>query len=1296
LSAFCDRLGTLPNPLHHSRRGTTITADHDYTSESIQVLEGLEAIRKRPGMYVGGVGLSALHHLVYECVDNAIDEVMAGYATTVTVRLGVDGSCTVIDDGRGMPVDPMAHENPAINGRAAVEVIMTEMHAGGKFDDNVYKVAGGLHGVGVKCVNALSEWTEVEVVKGGKVHLITFERGEIKSPLHVIATRADATDDNPRKTGTKISFLPDARIFPDTAFRYTTLQHRLRELAYLNPGANIRLIDERVDRAGKTRHDVFHFEDGLLGYVEHLNRAKTVVSPPIRVQKTEQEHGITVDVAMQYTDSPNELLLAFGNNINNPDGGTHVAGFKTSLTRTINRYARKNKLLKDITPSGDDLREGLTAIVSVKIPEPQFNNQTKEKLLNPEAEKIVAAAVSDQLGAWLEQNPSDARNVCLKAVLAAQAREAARRARELIKRKSALDSGGMPQKLADCVTRDVDRSELFIVEGDSAGGSAKGGRDHETQAILPLRGKILNVEKARIDRVLAFEEIRVLIQALQCGIGEDFDLAKLRYGRVIVMSVDGREHVFVRDERGPRMTEIGTFIDAALADVVESPEGLAQLTRDGLGEVLCFGRDDRQVRFRPIRSVIRHPQEEPLFEVTTAYGRSVRVTASHSVFVRDGGDLRLKRGDELTTDDELVAPRRIRLLEDAPERIDLLRALHAVPEAARQVWVRGEGIEALQRARVPAVHTGAPEVPACAWAVGEPPWRDPASECEDSAVRLSDLAVDDVDGLTNQSDVWLAESPYTDNRLPRHVPVSAELMLHLGVHVAGGPSSRWNTPGDPPLETVIELLCGHGPKRIPDLVFCAAEPMRLAFLRGCLLGNGSLGRGRVSFASSSRDLESGLVYLLSSLGVVATTSPIDIDRESGDRRCVISVTAVEDLERIRPAWAGHPRAGEVFGSEPRRPNPKNRRFTDLGGDLMALPIRSIEEVPASNGMVYDFSVEADENFVAGMGGVCCHNTDADVDGSHIRTLLLTFFFRQMPELVRKGRVYMAQPPLYLVTRNKKSRYVLNDEALSRVLVDLARAAAVLVIRDAEGHELRRISGDELIGLVNILNRLHDLVVVAERRGIPFTALLESREQDPEGARRLPTHQLRWPEGEQLCWSEAQVRELIKAQALYLDDLTAGNGDRQKVATLRELHENRELQKLFERLAEYDLNIDDYGLVQEESVTGEKLPTRYAWLVEPGTPKEDSLDVPNIPAIVPKLHEIGRRGIEIKRFKGLGEMNPEELWETTMNPESRTLLRVSWDSASDAERLFSTLMGEDVESRRSYIEEHALEVENLDI
>ena len=855
-----------------------------YTSESIQVLEGLEAIRKRPGMYVGGTGLGALHHLVYECVDNAIDEVMAGYATTVTVRMGVDGSCTVIDDGRGMPVDPMRHENPAINGRPAVEVILTEVHAGGKFGDNAYKVSGGLHGVGVKCVNALSEWTEVEVYKNEKTYHIGFARGEVVKPLELVETlpKSAATE---RRNGTRISFLPDPQIFPDTEFRFETLENRLRELSYLNPGVFIRLIDERVDSTGNRRENSFHSPDGIGGYVAWQNAQKTIQSPVIAFSAEDPAQSLRLDFAMQYVDSNAELTLSFGNNISNRDGGTHVQGFKSALTRVVNGYARKNNFLKDLVPSGDDLREGLVTVVSVKLPNPQFNNQTKEKLLNPEVEQFVSAAIGEKLGAWLEEHPKDAREICMRAVLAAQAREAARKARELIKRKGALDSGGMPHKLSDCSSDDVEKTELFIVEGDSAGGSAKGGRDHVHQAILPLRGKLLNVEKARLDKVLGFEEIRILIQALQCGIGEDFDIAKLRYGRIIIM------------------------------------------------------------------------------------------------------------------------------------------------------------------------------------------------------------------------------------------------------------------------------------------------------------------------------------------------------------------------------------------------------------------------------------------------------TDADVDGSHIRTLLLTFLFRQMPELVRQGKIFIAQPPLYQVLRGKTATYVLNDRRMTDALIDLALAHAAFVVRDAEGGIVHRVQGEEIRRMVRALDRLDELVTVSRRRGIAFTRLLATRVQDPTGRGRLPSWHLSWAEGTELFYSEADARASLVNRDLVLDDLVTPDQrvDRRRIASLRELHENREIERIIGQLSSWNISIEDYDLLQVEGVTGEKMPTRYAWVIESAksqkiteesTAGEGADDAPeksgrkskepgiveaaNVPGIVRGLLEVGRRGIEVKRFKCLGEMEPLQLWETTMDPARRTLVRVTLESASEADTLFTVLMGEDVERRRAYIEKHALEVKNLDV
>lgn len=504
----------------------------DYSEDSISVLEGLAAVRKRPGMYVGGTDATGLHHLVWETVDNAVDEALAGHCDEIKVIVGQDESITVIDNGRGIPVGPYKHENPDLNGKPTVEIVMTILHAGGKFDSNSYKVSGGLHGVGVSCVNALSEWLEVEVARDGKISAITFERGETSTPLRTIG-EADGS-------GTKIHWKPDPEIFDDISHNYDTIANRLRERAFLNPGIKIVLTDER----GDGKHETFKFDDGIAEMVRFLADGKNSVSEVVSISAESADGRSVTDVAFMYTDAYSEFTQAFTNNINNPDGGTHLSGFKTALTRTFNNYAKQSNLLKgSTTVSGDDWREGIIAVIAVKIPDPAFNNQVKERLLNPEVEGLVSGAVGDALTAWCEQNPAMAKKICQKAAMAAEAREAARKARDLTRRKGALDSGGLPGKLYDCTSKDVESSELYLVEGDSAGGSAKGGRDHNTQAILPLKGKILNVEKARLDKILGFEEIRAIIQALSCGIGaDDFDISKLRYGKIIIMTdadVDG-------------------------------------------------------------------------------------------------------------------------------------------------------------------------------------------------------------------------------------------------------------------------------------------------------------------------------------------------------------------------------------------------------------------------------------------------------------------------------------------------------------------------------------------------------------------------------------------------------------------------------------------------------------------------------------------------------------------------------------------------------------------------------------
>ena len=512
--------------IHTDMDSADVTAvDGDYGADQIQILEGLEAVRKRPGMYIGSTSERGLHHLVYEVVDNSIDEALAGYCDHIDVTIEADNSITVVDNGRGIPVD--MHES----GKPAVEVVLTVLHAGGKFGGEGYKVSGGLHGVGVSVVNALSTSMDVEVRRDGKIHSIRFEHGVTATPLAVIG--------DTEKTGTKVHFIPDPEIFTVTQYNFDTLKHRLRELAFLNQGITIKLMDKR----GEGREESYYYEGGIRSFVEHLNRKKEIINQtPIYFNGIKDD--TVVEIAMQYNDSYMENIYSFVNNINTEEGGTHLAGFKIALTRAANDFARKQGILKDKDGnlSGEDVREGLTCVISLKIHEPQFEGQTKTKLGNSEVRGIVDSIVTEGLTEYFEENPAITKKVIEKAIMASRAREAARKARELTRRKNALEVSSLPGKLADCSIKDPEQAEIYLVEGDSAGGSAKQGRDRRFQAILPLRGKILNVEKARLDKIFANAEIRTMITAFGTGISDDFDIAKRRYGKIIIMTdadVDG-------------------------------------------------------------------------------------------------------------------------------------------------------------------------------------------------------------------------------------------------------------------------------------------------------------------------------------------------------------------------------------------------------------------------------------------------------------------------------------------------------------------------------------------------------------------------------------------------------------------------------------------------------------------------------------------------------------------------------------------------------------------------------------
>ena len=1377
-----------------------MSATDVYDSSSIKVLKGLDAVRKRPGMYIGDTDDgSGLHHMVFEVVDNSIDESLAGHCDQIVVTIHADESVTVSDNGRGIPVDIHPEE-----GVSAAEVIMTVLHAGGKFDDSSYKVSGGLHGVGVSVVNALSAYLQLTISRDGKLHRQEYQLGVPVSPLTVVGETSER--------GTVIRFRPSAQIFTHIQFNYEVLAKRLRELSFLNSGVRIELIDERENKS-----DVFEHAGGLQAFVKYLNRARTPIHESVCGFKT-QEGTVNIEVAMQWNDSYQESMFCYTNNIPQKDGGTHLAGFRSALTRTLNDYIEKEMSTKreKIPTTGDDAREGLTAILSVKLPDPKFSSQTKDKLVSSEIKGIVETAVSAKLQDFLLEHPADARAIVAKIIEAARAREAARKARDMTRRKGALDIAGLPGKLADCQEKDPALSEIFIVEGDSAGGSAKQGRDRRTQAILPLKGKILNVEKARFDKMLSSAEVGTLITALGCGIGRDeFDIEKLRYHRIIIMSVDAQEHVFVRSGDGVRMTTIGKFIDAALEGMEPDENGVTRRVRDSsLGEVLCFGLADHRVRFRPIKGVIRHPLDEILYEVKTAYGRSIRVTASHSIFVQENGEVCLKRGDELRIGDRVVAPKSIQLPQTVPNRIDLLRELHGLEDAREQIWIRGPAVEEWYRTRISAEYADQPEYSAprvefpaevraelaslrrasgisntelCrrvgirqpvtfyAWEKGtsrptlpncesylavigayaasvvprvtvgpsrlervwEEQYRASSANRVRPYVRLSALEAEDLEWFADREDLELTPEHYGDKGIRRFISVTPELMTLLGFYLAEGSCSDRNgirlsigksnagflnemaeaftqVFGLPPRSYEIKRGAGELKlvnraaalvwqhlfgfsgvdsitKRIPDLVFNVTEALRLAFLRGYMLGDGCATAGRVVFSTSSRDIASGLTYLLATFGVVPSTHETDADRvaqccgeqvfKTTHRHWQIRVSAIDDLERLRPVWKDHAGADAIEEKIANADRPRFRRFDILNGDLMALPIVSISPVEASNGNVYDFSVWGDENFICGFGGIAAKNTDADVDGSHIRTLLLTFFYRQMAELIERGHIYIAQPPLYKVKRGKQEHYVKDDIELDAVLLNTALENAALHVNASApailGTALEVLARKyvEVQAIIKRWSRRYDDRLLEQLIYMPEVtpANFDRRDWLRDWAQELNTRLNALHDGTRTF--RVEVRSAIDTGTARVIVHKTEHGTPSDKYLPREFFESAEYQQIA------DLARTLAGLIGEGAYV---------------TRGEDRHEIGGFKGGMTWLFEQAKKGQSIQRYKGLGEMNPEQLWDTTINPETRRLMQVRIEDAVAADDIFTTLMGDQVEPRREFIEKHALTVTNLDI
>ncbi|MBW4491572.1 MAG: DNA gyrase subunit B [Oscillatoria princeps RMCB-10] len=1124
-----------------------------YSADQIQVLEGLEAVRKRPGMYIGTTGPRGLHHLVYEVVDNSIDEALAGYCTHIEVELNADGSVSVTDDGRGIPTD--THSK---TGKSALETVMTVLHAGGKFGGGGYKVSGGLHGVGISVVNALSEWVEVTVWREKKVYSQRYERGVPVSEL-----QSESSKEN--RTGTSVSFKPDTQIFTTgTEFDYTTVAGRLRELAYLNAGVKITFTDNRLEllKSSEPRVESYCYQGGIREYIAYMNADKQPLHEEIIYIQGER-NNIQIEVALQWcVDAYTDNLLGFANNIRTIDGGTHLEGLKTVLTRTMNATARKRNKLKEneANLAGENIREGLTGVISVKVPDPEFEGQTKTKLGNTEVRGIVDSLVGEALSEYLEFRPNIADAILEKAIQAFKAAEAARHARELVRRKSVLESSPLPGKLADCSTRDPAESEIYIVEGDSASGSAKQGRDRRFQAILPLRGKILNIEKTDDSKIYKNTEIQALITALGLGVkGEEFDASQLRYHRIVIMSVAGDEPTLVMDDTGrTEFVEIGKFIDDCI-------EGRRTTERY---RVISFDPVTHATRFRPLKAVIRHGHEEPMYKITTRYNRSIKVTSSHSVFVFEKGEVILKKGSEIRPGDLLVATRRIPRPTDSPARIDLLKTLYRAGLTGG-LYLQGEDVRrvASQRvlakvkqpaqwseARIYLSSQGWEHLVAQRQEAGLSQMQIAASVGVKQPITVSDWergvnrptlpeflryldAIGGSDSIVYQTlpskidellsrddtsknarwrevscykpvsyftpgelaslgeDVRIAPRAHSNKAFARYLPVTRELMWFLGWYVAEGSLSQHQVSLNlgkkdegffPELKAVIEAVFGETPrcykdpesdgiklyfhsvaaarllkawglgklaheKQLPDILFSLSEELQLAFLEGYFLGDGTTAGKNLSFTTNSATLKDGLLYLFGQLGLIASTAhhqpstAPDAPIQTRHPYYTLAICGKEQIEECRQIWQRHSNAGKLEALLA-RPSRKAQDFVPVSDDLMGLKVVSAEEVELVGDFVYDFSVEGDENFVCGTGGVCAKNTDADVDGAHIRTLLLTFFYRYQRSLVDQGYIYIACPPLYKVERGRSHHYCYSDRELQEHLRQLPANANYTIQR----------------------------------------------------------------------------------------------------------------------------------------------------------------------------------------------------------------------------------------------------------
>ena len=1059
-----------------------------YDASKIKVLEGLEGVQKRPSMYVGSTGKDGLHHLVYEVVDNSVDEALAGHCKTIKVFLNKDGSASIEDDGRGIPVD--MHPIFKI---PAVQVALTKLHAGGKFDKKSYMISGGLHGVGISVVNALSKKLIVEVKRDGKIYQQEYAKGKAISKLKVIGSTNGST-------GTKVIFWPDKEIFSIVEFDSKVLETRFREVAFLNAGLKIILNDEKT---GKKQE--FFSGGGLMEFVKWINRSKEVMHKPIYFKNSSKD--MIVEVAIQYNTGYQENIFGFVNTINTVEGGTHIVGFKTALTRVINDYIKKKAMLKNDSLMGNDVREGITAIISVKIPDPQFEGQTKTKLGNSEVKGFVDSIVTPSLSEFFEENPAIAKKIVSKALDSAKARLAAKRAKDLVRRKNAFSLGGLPGKLHDCSKKKSDDTELYLVEGESAGGSSKMARNKEIQAILPLKGKILNVEKASPARTLSSEEITNMITAIGTGVGEQFNIDKLRYNKIIIMcdadSVTYDTPLLFFDEKGELCHKyIGDFVENIL-----NPKKF---------KISSFSIDSGKHKIKKITNIVKHPLRTKLYNIKTYLGYNVNVTPYHSVFVYNNGKIFPKETKDITSDDYILIPKSLPrtdkemnidlrdLAKDYDIRVNLQRnEIKKIPPESYvnlsiEEWVKLKELrksKKISRKKLGKLLRIYPTV-LQQWEFK----KDNVMPKYGLFKKYLSLIGYDIKKLNFNVNVplkYVRGSNIKKSYFRSHTKeikiklnFDADLAYLLGWYLGDGCLCRgkknpyrfglcigkdkkfylekiktaiknslgcniiledkknqnysiiyFNSLG---FNLLLKKLGLEGLKAsekfVPDVIYNLKKDFQMSFLRGLLESDGSIvvakNKAVLDYATTSKKLMEGIVFLYRQLGLLP--SVVNSKSKSHKYKGVlirsnhikydVLLGSIKQLKRAKEIWKHHKNAHKLGNFITNAKKIYDGKFViNVNKDFQAIKVLNVRKIKSKEKYVYDLSIDLNRSFVGGLGGLTLHNTD----GEHIKTLLLTFFFRFMPELIKNGNMYVALPPLYRV-RKKKDYYVYSDKELKKI------------------------------------------------------------------------------------------------------------------------------------------------------------------------------------------------------------------------------------------------------------------------